>query len=428
MAVKFRTARFFLLYSWLDQLLLRIIWMMKLFIDNVNSDHEAATQRLTHVIGRLRKLRAEQEWSKEELRERVNGETDRAIEALITYLKSPQVIESFCRWNSGDLPDVEGSWEVTESAIMKLIQNRLQTLIEEWEGERQNFAEARKSVVTFFLRKYSYLENELRDVEIHVSKIGATPGTTTRSESIEEQPRENISNFSMPLKSKIALGIMMPILIPATLVGVALAVPVTLLVLPVVGIKSIADQIQEAKKKSKYNKDRSEFVQKISQKYLEKVATEEALRSLVEDQIMQALSCVTELEAKIPMLIEADMELCPQLIDQSQDKKGTEANYRPRKEKCERLREELTLFGSFEIRGMAIAWDDLEWEVSEKVDLNHSLPPGIYQGRIAKGRYASSGEVTLKVYKELLTSSNATTCLEAEETMRYCPTLFMLLN
>lgn len=401
--------------------------MMKLFIDNVNSDHDAATQRLAHVIGRLRKLQAEQESSKEELGKHLARETARAMEALITYLKSPQVIESFCRWNSDDLPDVEGSWEVTESAIVKLIQNRLQTLIEEWEGERQNFAEARKSVVTFFLRKYNYLENELRDVEVDVSKIGAKPRTTTRTESIEEQFLDNISNFSMPLESKIALGIMMPFLIPATLVGVALAVPVTLLVLPVVGIKSIADQIQEAKKKSKYKKDRSEFVQKISQKYLEKVATEEALGSLVEDQIKQAVSCLTELEAKIPMLIDADMELCRQLIDESRDKKDTEAKYRPRKEKCERLREELALFGFSEIRGMAIAWDDLEWEVSEKVDLNHSLPPGIYQGRIGKGRYVSSGQVTLKVYKELLTSSNATKCLEAEETMRYCPTLFMLL-
>jgi len=402
--------------------------MMKLFIDSVNSDHEAATQRLTHVIGRLRKLQAEQESSKEELRKHLARETARAIEALINFLKSPQVIESFCRWNSDDLPDVEGSWEVTESAIVKLIQNRLQTLIEEWEGETQNFAEARKSVVNFFLRKYNYLENELRDVEVDVSKIGATPETTTRNESIEEQFLNNISNFSMPLESKIALGIMMPFLIPAPLLGVALAVPVTLLVLPVVGIKSIADKVQEAKKKSKYEKDRSGFVQKMSQKYLEKVATKEALQSLVEDQLMQAVSCLKELEAKIPMLVEADMELCRQLIVESRDKKDTEAQYRPRKGKCERLREELALFGSFQIRGMAIAWDDLEWEVSEKVDLNHPLPPGIYQGRIAKGRYASSGQVALKVYKELLDNSNATKYLEDEATMRYCPTHIMLLN
>ena len=378
--------------------------MMKLFIDNVNSDHEAAAQRLTHVIERLRKLQAEQESSKEELRKHLDQETDKAIKVLIDHLKSTEVIESFCRWNSDELPDVEGSWEVTNSAIMKLIQNRLQTLIEEWEGERQHFASARKSVVTFFLSKYNYLENELRGVE--VDKITATPETTTE-------------NFSIPLESKIALGIMMPFLIPATLVGVALAVPVTLLLLPVVGIKSIVDHVQDAKKIRKYKNDRSEFVSEMSQKYLDKVATHESLRPLVEDQIMQAVSCLTELEAKIPMLAEADIKLCQQLIDESRSKKSTEAEYRPRKDKCERLRGELAFFGSLEIRGMAIAWDNLEWEVSENVDLNHSLPPGIYLGRISKGRYASSRQVTLKVYKELLTNNNAIKCLEVEATMRY---------
>ena len=401
--------------------------MMKSFIDNANSDHEAATQRLTHVIERLRKLQAEQESSKEELRTHLRQEIAQAIRVLIDYLKSPEVVESFCRWNSDELPDVEGSWEVTESAILKLIQNRLQTLIEEWEGEHQHFAQARKSVVTFFLWKYNYLENELRGVEVDVSRITATPETTKGNESIEEQFLNNMSNFSMPLESKIALGIMMPFLIPAALVGVALAVPVTLLILPVAGIKSIVDQVQEAKKIRKYKKDRSEFVNKASQKYLEKVATHESLKPLVEDQLMQAVSCLLELEAKIPMLVEADVKLCQQLIDESRSKKDTEAQYRPRKDKCERLRGELAYFGSLEIRGMAIAWDNLEWEVSEKVDLNHSLPPGIYQGRISKGRYASSRQVTLKVYKDLLTSSNAIKCLEDEATMRYCPTHSMIL-
>ena len=383
--------------------------MMKSFIDNVNSDHEAAAQRLTHVIERLTKLQAEQESWKKELGTHLGKETARAIRVLINYLKSPMAIESFCRWNSDELPDVEGSWEVTESAIMKLIQNRLQTLIEEWEEKQQHFASARKSVVTFFLSKYNYLENELRCVEVNVSKITATPETTTENERLEEQFLNNISNFSIPLEGKIALGIMMPFLIPATLVGVALAVPVTLLV----------DYVQDAKKIHKYKNDRSEFVSKMSLKHLEKVATPESLKPLVEDQIMQAVSCLTELEAKIPMLVEADMKLCQQLIDESRSKKNTEAEYRPRKDKCERLRGELAFFGSLEIRGMAIAWDNLEWEVSEKVDLNHSLPPGIYQGRISKGRYASSRQVTLKVYKELLTNNNAIKCLEVEVTMRY---------
>lgn len=118
------------------------------------------------------------------------------------------------------------------------------------------------------------------------------------------------------------------------------------------------------------------------------------------------------------MLLKADAKLCQQLMDESQSKKDTEAKYRPLKEKCERLRGELGLFGALEIRGMSIAWNDLDWDVSEDVYLEHTLPPGIYQGRISKGGYASSRQVTLKVYKDLLTSSSVIQCLADEAVMR----------
>ena len=392
---------------------------MKTFLDNINTDHVAATQRFNEVITRLQKLQAEQKNSKEELRKHLGSEISQAIVVLTSYLKSPEVIESFCKWNTDELPDIEGSWEVTELAISKLVQNRLQTVIQEWEGEQQLFAAARKSVVTFFLSKYNYLENELRNMEADVSQIHLE--TKTKKETIEDQFFNNIFNFSLPVESKIVLGIITPLFIPAALVGVALAVPVTLLLLPVVGVMSLADRVKEGKKKSAYKKDRSDFVRNVSQKYLEKVATFEALKPLVEDQLTQAVTSLHELEAKIPKLIEADMKLCQQLMDESRSKKDTEALYKPRKEKCERMRGELGLFGSLEIRSMHIAWDDLEWDVSEDVYLkhtNHPLSPGIYQGRISKGRCASKQQVTLKVYKELLTSSNVTNCLANEANMR----------
>ena len=33
---------------------------------------------------------------------------------------------------------------------------------------------------------------------------------------------------------------------------------------------------------------------------------------------------------------------------------------------------------------MDIAWDDLDWDVSEDVSLQKMLPPGIYSGRITE--------------------------------------------
>ena len=293
----------------------------------------------------------------------------------------------FCKWNSDELPAVEKSWEVTEAALVKLPQGRLQILIEEWEEEQQSFAEARKSLIKEFLEKYNYLERELRNVEVNITQIEVHVEEKTASESVEDRVFNTFYNSSLPFEIKLFHGIVLPFMLPAVLVGVALAVPATLLLLPIVGVQSIANTFKDAKKKSTHNKDRAEYVRIMSQKFLARAATYEALKLLVEGQLELAVNTLNDLQARIPMLVEADVKLCQQLIEDAQSKKDTEACYKPCRDKCKRLRGELALFGSLEIRSMRLAWDDLSWNVSEDVYLKRLMEPGLYQGRISKGRY-----------------------------------------
>ena len=380
----------------------------------------ATRNRLNAVIERLKKLQAEQELSKEEMTRHLERRTFQAIDTLIDHLQTPQVVEMFCKWNSDELPAVEKSWEVTEAALVKLLQGRLQILIEEWEEEQQSFAEARKSVIKEFLEKYNYLEKELRNVEVNVSQMQVDVEEKTASESAEDQDFSSIYDSSLSLEEKIVYGMMFPFMFPVALVGAALAVPVALLVfLPVLGVQSIANTIKEEKKRRAYKKDRAEYVRIMSQRFLEKAATYEALEPLVEGQLELAVNTLNDLQARIPMLVEADVKLCQQLIEDAQSKKDTEACYKPCRDKCKRLRGELALFGSLEIRSIRLAWNDLSWDVSEDVFLKRPMEPGLYQGRISKGRYSSSGQVTCKVYREPLTSCNITECLADEAILRY---------
>ena len=392
---------------------------MSTLIINISTDHVAARDRLNAVVERLGKLQAEQESSKEEMTQYLNKRIRQAISALIDHLQTPQVVEMFCKWNSDELPAVEKSWEVTEAALVKLLQGRLQILIEEWEEEQQSFAEARKSLIKEFLEKYNYLERELRNVEVNITQIEVHVEEKTASESVEDRVFNTFFNSSLPFEIKLFHGIVLPFMLPAVLVGVALAVPATLLLLPIVGVQSIASTFKDAKKKSTYNKDRAEYVRIMSQKFLARAATYEALKPLVEGQLELAVNILNDLQARIPMLVEADVKLCQQLIEDAESKKDTEACYKPCRDKCKRLRGELALFGSLEIRSMRLAWDDLSWNVSEDVYLKRSMEPGLYQGRISKGRYSSSGQATFKVYRELLTSSNIIECLADEANLRY---------
>ena len=116
-------------------------------------------------------------------------------------------------------------------------------------------------------------------MEVNVSQIQVHVEEETAGESVED-------NFSLPFESKLFLGIAIPFMVPPLLVGAAaFAVPVTLLLLPMVGIKSIADNIKERKRQSAYNKDRAEYVRIMAQKFLGKAATFEALKPLVEGQL-----------------------------------------------------------------------------------------------------------------------------------------------
>ena len=193
----------------------------------------------------------------------------------------------------------------------------------------------------------------------------------------------------------------------------------SLLVLPIAGAKSIADNIKEAKKKSAYNKNRAEYVRIMSPKFLAKAAAFEALKPLVEAQLELAVNTLNDLQARIPMLVEADVRLCQQLIEEAQSKRDSEAHYKPCRDKCKRLHGELALFGSMEIRFMRLSWDDLSWDVSEDVYLKRPMEPGLYHGHISKGRCSSGGQVTFKVYRELLTSSYIIECLAEEGILRY---------
>ena len=351
---------------------------MSTLISHISTDHVAARDRLNAVIERLGKLQAEQESSKKEMTQCLKRRIRQAMSTLIDHLKTPQVVEMFCKWNSDELPAVENSWEVTEAVLVKLLQGRLQMLIEEWEEEQQRFTEARKSVIKEFLEKYNYLEGELRNVEVNIIQIQVYVEEKTASESVEDQVSKSFDNFSLPFEDKLFLGIMIPFMLPAALVGVALSVPVTLLCLPILGAESIADNIKEAKKKSAYNKDRAEYVRIMSQKFLAKAATFEALKPLVKVQLELARNTLTDLQARIPMLVEADVKLCQQLLKEAQSKKDTETRYKPCRDKCKRLRGELALFGSLEIRSMRLAWDDLSWHVSEDVYLKRPMEPGLY--------------------------------------------------
>ena len=136
-------------------------------------------------MDRLQKLQTEQESVVSELRDHLKTQVIDVVGELISYLRRQDVVEMFSTWDEDKLPENGGSWEVIEAGITKLIQTRLQTVIQEWEEEQQKFAEACRSVFALFFRKYSYLGKELEEIEVKVSQGQAPP--REREEGVADQ-------------------------------------------------------------------------------------------------------------------------------------------------------------------------------------------------------------------------------------------------
>lgn len=378
--------------------------MMTSFLENAKTDRKAAKQKLEYVVKRLRKLQVEQESLQKDLRKQFETKIEGAINELISHLKLPEVVNMFCRWDEDDLPGGEDPWKVTENGLMTLMQNRLEDVIKEWEEENEKFSEARSSTVSYFLGKYNYLEGELRELEIEVLQ-----------DPIEEEEGGSTGNSSWTLGQVFAAAVLTPVFLPVAAISVVMTIPVVMVCLPAA---LMTEKANDTLTWWKYTTNRAEYAKNLSLRYLERFSTCQGLQPLVKDQMDQALSCLRDIERRIPMLVDADVQLCQRLMKEEQSKQDAETQYKPKKEKCECLRGQLGLFGALEIRSMQISWCDLQWNVSEDNFLQQNiLPVGTYQGRISSGRYPSQ-PVNLRVYQDLLTKDNITECLEAEKFRR----------
>ena len=377
--------------------------MMTSFLENANTDRKAAKQKLEYVVKRLRKLQVEQESLKKDLREQFKTKLKGAINELTGYLKLPEVVNMFCKWNEDDLPGGEDPWEVTENGLMTLIRNRLEDVIKEWEEEKGKFSEVRSSLVSSFLSKYNYLEEELRGLEIEVMQG-----------PVEGEEGGNSGNRSWTPREMFNAAVLTPL----AAVLVVVNIPNMVLSLPFLGICAMAQKASKTLTSWRYSANRAEYAKKLSLHHLETFSMLIAFQPFVKDQWDQALLGLQDIESRIPMLIDADVQLCQRLMKEEQSKQDVETQYKPKKEKCDCLRGQLGLFGALEIRSIQISWCDLQWNVSEDNFLQQNiLPVSTYQGIISSGSYPSR-QVNLRVYQDLLTKDNITECLEAEKVRR----------
>ena len=370
----------------------RITVQLKAFISNASRNREEVDEKLDRIRRRLSAIQAEQKEIMPNLEQHLQRRSDEAIQELYKYLSTEEVKTRFTSWTLDEVPEVYGSWEVTEFQIKKVISGRLQAIIGQWEEDHQVFADARKSVLKHFQQRYDRVEAQLQNLQSAVIVHNSGVQQTSLPQAV------------LTTRDKVIIGVLSPIWIPLGLI-----------VAPAVAIKIIKENIGDRKKIKNYEDDKCAFMANSSAIYLEEAKCQPTLNKFVKKQLQEVKNCLQQIQVHIPQLIKADQMLCEQLKDEKQKSAGDCNLYTPNLEEFSKLQGDLAVFGFKEVFDH-ISSNELEW----KEDASHCLGEGsfacVYKGMMNKG--GGSQPVALKVCRQKLNNDNASDVMAEVELLR----------
>ena len=354
---------------------------------NTTREQEEILKLINSVSVRLSYIEEKQNEVMKDLRNHLESRTKSAVKNLSDYLCSDDIRSQFTSWTSDKVPKTESSWEVTESNITKVMENRLQEIIKRWEEDNHVFTDTRESLVRHFKERCNFLEGELRILQ-----------EALLSDEIMPQDHSE-TGFGLTIKDKIAIFVTSPIWVPLSLIVLVVGAPK-------VGVMAIMSKLEEKRRIRKYDEDKCAFMRQASDEYLNEVTKkEDVLMNFVKDQLKDAALCLKQIEARIPELIEADHSLCKQLLEEKKSTKDVRDTYIPILDAASEIRGRLAVFGLEE--GLA---DGISSEILDLKGQSDCLGRGafasVYRGMM-KTENGDEQTVAVKIFTESLKADNA---------------------
>ena len=208
------------------------------------------------------------------------------------------------------------------------------------------------------------------------------------------------------------IGLTSPIWVPFGLVGLAVSVPV-------VGVMTLKEKVTNMKRSRKYGKQKHRFIVRASQKYLCKVAQEQQLSLMVEEQLKDVHVYLTKVSSRLHELLAADKILCQQLRDETRSKEEIKKCYGRLREMSVRVKEKMALFSIKELQSMEISCNDLKWDRDDPSSLvGNGESASVYRGTFRLPGQSEPTQVAVKLWSKELNEYSAIGVLSKTETLR----------
>ena len=177
---------------------------------------------------------------------------------MYKFLNSPELQQYFTLWSLDNVPDVGGDWNVTEENIKRALVKRLQEKIEEWEIQTNVFAESRTLLTQSLLRYFKWVEQQNQNVQ-------NSPKADTVATSLKTGPQTSTDFDS-------------PIWVPVGFVALLFSAPV-------IWTMAAKERLDNRSKTNEHKENKCKFMAEASQEYLTKMADEQQVMSLVEEEL-----------------------------------------------------------------------------------------------------------------------------------------------
>lgn len=349
------------------------------------------------TIVRIKQIEEDKDDAMRELLCHLNSQVQKTVDTLINHLKSDDIQRKFSTWSDDEVVTNVQSWHVAQHEILKVLESRLRSFIEEWEEDNQVFAKTMASLKQRIVARWNLVEYQLRQMENDVIE--------DRNATIRLS-KPSYSDPELTAGEKFWIGVTSPIWLPVTIAVGALAVPL-------LGIIAIKDKVTDANKLKKYEKDRQGFLAEASIQYLKEMATQSNMLPFVKSQLDEATRYLHHMQARLPEIIEADRKLISQLEKETRSTEEICKFYKPIYEESFVIKGELELFGLNEIRRM-----DIDCQSLKKGDRLGEGAFGVVYGGKWKKSESVQIDVALKISSENINCYNVSAFLEEEAFLR----------
>ena len=342
-------------------------------------------------------LKSSQECIFDELSQHQQQVFQEIVKKLAEHFKSKETIKRFCEWSMDEAPVALATWRETKSEALKCISERIHQFVQQWEDDQHEFKKAQDSLIQYCTEKYDVMAEEIYKVE---------------EQAFLDQSEEHVS-LDEDVTQSNSQERTAPTWLRQGLASVVVSSPGVFSKL-VITIKKMT---QHKTKLESYNDDPCSYMSKRSRKCLEVVATEDHLLPFINTQLEDAVQFLKQVKEKIPQLREGDERLYQQLLEDKRSKTEIKKVYEPLQIQINLLQRSLTVYQLNEVRKSDFTDEELKCDEKWASIIEHGRFSTLYRGALHRKGHPEI-EVTLKRYRDPLTTNNVWHFVDEERALR----------